>query len=579
MADAFKIEPIGREQAPQAGAFVIDEIPKPTPVPPLSDQLGWMSNYEYYGVPELPTKEIARTGVETGGAFLGSAIGRRLAGPVGMRVGEAVGAGAGSLVSETFDPTANPAKTAAVAMGFTAGTGTIAEGLTRFLRWSLGKPHEAGQALIDNLALHNEVPPAGAVLDGPFAKDAQSVGGAAFFVGRRIEDAIEKDITLTSQNVKDYVSSFQRFHDGAKIGFKRADQMLADAGLADTRMVNVEGKTVLSIQDALKVWRDKGVLDQFPADLGWLARFNPNLPMPKNIPLTVNEAGALETLLYNRARAVATTPSEVVTEAAAKKLSVALKNVAAKVGQNVDDAIDLAIANEKLPADYRALMAQSKELWKTWRQGNIIEDMYLSASKDLTATTPITESKALINQLDNIIRQEKELKMKPGSGLITDEQKANIRKYALALQAAEESGHVGSFKLAARQGQLVGWTGLGGYLLGGTAGALTGASFVLAAPPALAFLFTNSEANALMIRGLRAEPGTATAGRISRELLTLLAANGYMPPERPSAPYLPRPLTPIPPPPGPALPSGGIRGQAPAGGGVDPFTSVGFGVR
>jgi hypothetical protein len=578
MSDGFEIDPIGKKSKDEGEGFVIDPIPRPTPPPTGPDaDTAWMSNERYYStqVPGfLPSgPEAARLGIETGSTYLGGAVGARVAGPLGMRVGEGVGAFAGSLASETVDPTSSPFKTAGTAAAFTLATGAAASGATITLRKMLGKPHEAGQALIDNLAAHGEVPPAGAVLDGPFVKDAQSFGGGAFFVGRRVQDALTDAAAFTSQNAKAYVSSFQRYNDGAKKGFARADNLLRVSGLGDGRIVEVDSQAIKSLNTALEVWRREGMLDMFPAELGWLARFNPNIPMPKTIPLTVNEAAALESLLYNRARAIVATPSELATAADGAKLSSAMMDVASGVQAKIDEATNKAIQNNLLPVEYRKYMLQAKELWRVWKQGELMEDMLYKASKDLVSSSPKVQSSSLLNQLDQIVKRERDI----GRELLSPEQKKSLRTYAIALGAAKESAGEGAFKITARAGQMVGWTAILG-AAGGIHGGLAAVAPVALAPPALAFLFTNKQSNALMIRGLHASPGTAAGARITRELLTLLAANGYVPPEHvleiKRQDTLSPETIPI-----PTAPGGGIRGQAPTGGGVDPFTMADSGLR
>ena len=524
------IEPISRAGMVPGAEYSAEPVPPYRPGP-REEMRGFRSGGNILGDEGdfLPGPAGMRIATETAGAALGGIAGQKMAGQPGLRLGEAVGAAGGALLSEVFDPTEEPIKNALTAGGFTAATGLTSEVGTIGLRKALGKPHEAGQALIRELEKQGKVPPAGAVLDSSFAQDAQSFGGGAFFIGRRVAKALDEAQDVTSQNFKSYISDFQRYHNGAKIAFAAAEKHLAQSGLANARMVQVDPEVIKVLAPAVEIWKRQGVADKFPADLAWITQLDP--ATVKNLKLTPNEAASLETLLYNRARELRATAGDISTAADAKKLSATVQSVAERVQLATDDAINQAIKNQKLPASYRQELAQGKALWKQWREGQRVEDMFVASTADLAGATPKTRGEALLRQLDKVTREERRL----GKELVSPSIKQNVRNYALALQAAKSSSGEGAFKLSVRQMQLVGLSTAAGYLGGGGAGLATGMVFSALSPPALAWVFTNPTANRLMITGLKAEPGSALAARTAREFASLLAANGWMPPERPEA--------------------------------------------
>lgn len=584
--EAFKVPTItrGRPEEESPDAFQIPSLRSevPTPTPASADPDAWISNEEYHssGTPSiLPSgPEAGRTAVETGSSFVlgtaGAILGGRVSQPVmGQRVGEAVGAGIGSLASESFHPTAEPLNTAITAFNFTLASGYLASGGAKALRWTMGHPHESGQELIDVLTKYGKAPPAGAVLDGPLAADLQSFGGSAFFFGNRIKNALEGGMDTVSKDIKGYLSTFQRYHNGAKEGYQLADDMLKNAGLTDTRFVNVPGEVLTTLHEPLEVWAKNVDPKRFSPGLKVLMETvrgmqATGLPRPKFIKMSVNEAKSIETLLHNRAREMQIAKVNEISASGGKELGVEIYKLADTVTKHIDEAIDGKIMNYALPVQYRDIMMRSNVLWKQWTQGTEIEEMVLAASKDLTADVPKGQGLTLLNQLDNLVRRENEIGR--ADSILTKQQKTNIRSYATALQTLEKSGAQGQFKLAGRQGQLVGYSAVAGYFLGGGSaqgaglGALSSMAFIFTAPPALAFMFTNETANALLLRGLKMKPGTAASFRLVRELTTLLAARGWVPPE--TVDTLPQPYhgsdtvpTPTPNLPQPA--SGGIRGQ------------------
>ena len=488
---------------------------------------------------------MMRIGTETGmsfaggtlGAIGGTAVGGPPGGVVGMRAGEALGAGLGSLMSEVFDPTKEPLKEAAKAAGITLGTGIIASGGTGILRKLIGKPHEGGKELINIMAAQGKVPLPGAVLESEFVRNTQSFGSAAFGTNELLKKAQAEMEDITSAAVRDYVSGFQRFHDSSKLLFADVDAALAKplpgttTGIVGTPisgtaalptaapgakwMLKGDDKARDAMIDVINNWIHRsGRADAMPTGLQKMYAWSQGGARPT---FTFEETQQVYEALFNKARNLDfAARNRDVTEIAGTNTAAYVREQAQRVKKAFDEQIDHAIASKNIDADTKVKLQAARANWNFWLEGQEMERMIAAATKDIEGRA-VMKGSALLNEIDKLAR----LDAKVGTTTISKGTIDNLRRYAIASRAVEESGKQGAFVLAGRVGQLVGLTGM----LGGAAAGATGfgavASFPLLAPHVIAWTFSNPHASALMIRGLKLEPGSAAAARAARELFAL----------------------------------------------------------
>lgn len=479
--------------------------------------------------PEAPppvSGAVQRLGIETGGAFLGGSAGARVGGPVGMRVGEAAGATLGSLFAETVDPTERPLETAGVtgSVTFLTGTGaSLAAGIGRKLA---GKPHEAGQALADIMARKGLVPPPGAVLESDFIRNAEAIGSSAFGTSELLKKARTEAADVTADAVRNYVSGFQRYHEASRLAFREVDDALGTSqfvgqGVASAGRPGLWFKGWDRVRDALtdvaeasaRLRGTDAALDtHLQKILKWKQDGGP-------APLfTFEETQKIYSSLYDKARSVELRAARG--EAVDKADHEYVRGLADQVRKAFDEQIDFVVRDRRVPVDTKDKLLLARASWSHWLEGKEIETMVLKATKDAVGEGPITGSR-LLGELSKVARREKEV----GHQVLSPNTKENVRRYALALSAVEESGKSGAYAFIGRVGQLAGLTGAGFGLTG------PGAALFLA-PHVLAWTFSNAQASALLLRGLKLEPGTAAAARVGRELVTLWEKEQLIPPQR-----------------------------------------------
>lgn len=504
-----------------------------------------------------------RLGAETGGSFLGGSVGALLGGAggaaasrggpgtgigatAGLRVGEALGAGAGSLLAEVFDPTPEPFHEAAKAAGFTFGTGLIASGLTGGARRLLGKQSEGGQYLMQIMQKSGEVPTPGAVLDSEFVKNTQSFGSAAFGTNELLKEAQSKAEGITSEAARQYVSGFQRYHESASKAFEAVDMALAAPRVPGSTQIlaNVPGNLAMTapgsrfwlkgderardaMLDVAENWVNRtGRADAMPSGLQKMYAWAKGGPAPV---FTFNETQQVYDALYNKARALdRAAKNNDVTELAGTNTAAYVREQAKRVKDAFDTQLDEAINSKAVDPKIKDLLASARGNWKLWSEGQELERMLASSTKDLAGDGTIKGSK-LLNELDKIIKEDQKVSNGRRPTLSKDTTEG-IRRYAMALKSLEDADKAGGYVFAGRMGQLVGISSMVGGAFGGSA-AVTGAGlFMSVAPHVIAWSFSNPKAASLLIRGLRVEPGTASGMRLTRELLSLWEKEGLVGP-------------------------------------------------
>lgn len=490
----------------------------------------------------------ARLAAETGGAFLGGLVGsvpgRVTRSPglttAGMRAGEAGGAFLGSLFSEAFDPTEKPLETAGIAAGWTAASGAASELGGSIFRRMLGKPTEAGQHLIKIMEKEGKVPVPGAVLpETSIAQTIQSIGSAEAFFGRNVKKHVEETGMAASRELRHYIADFYRYKKGADKAFKEWDQamesMLLKEGSGSYRPVHVKPEVFDALDTAVKEWDRLGLTSQVDNTL--LAAIKHAQVIRAQaaeagqkiaaINLTISEAEAARTFLYNRARAMAGSSTAEKGAIGGDDFARAYRKMAEGIAGGIDDAIDTSVKNGKIPAELRARLEGGRALYKQWKQGEAIMDELAIPVRAAGRREGPLRAQKIETAINNIEREERVV----GRPVISTTQKAHLAGIQRALKAAEESGKSSAFTLAVRTGQLATLT-YGSYQSGGDIGGIAGSAALALSPAAFTFLVTNPKAASLLIRGLRLDPGAAQGARLFRELTTLMAKNGFADIER-----------------------------------------------
>lgn len=469
--------------------------------------------------------------IETGATAAGGLAGSLL-GPVGERLGETVGSVFGSIGSEFVDPTKEPIKEALKTGGMILGTGLIASGITGGLRAALGKPSEAGQHLLGILEAEGRVPTAGAVLEGSLARNMQAIGSSDAFFGQRVKDAVAADGNVVTNRVRNYVSGYQRYYDSAKQGFSMFDNSLKTLlPPGENQIVAIDRGVLDKLGAAQRTWESVGAGIDFPLRemFDRLAAAEAQSGKLNAFRVSVPEAEAIRQLLHEQANALSGGARAANSAVVGKDVVQAIRRAANGVGDDINAAIDLAIKDNRIPADMKAILVGSRDLWQQWKQGEVIQDAIGAALKESERTGAAITSNDIFKALASIDKDSKDLKR----ALITPDQEAHLMGMAKALQANEKAGHNATFNMAVRSGQLftLSTAAFGAAAHPLTAGIAAGIALV---PGALGWIVRNPRASALLIRGLRTDPGTAAAARTARELTTLLAEHGFLAPtERP----------------------------------------------
>lgn len=494
-----------------------------------------------------PAGPAARIAAETMGAALGGTIGAAggaltrsptLSG-VGMRAGEAGGAFLGSLFAEAFDPTEAPLQTAAESAAFTAVTGAVASGTAAVFRRMIGQPTEAGKTILKIMEKEGKVPPPGAVLpETSIAQSIQSIGSAEAFWGRSVKEHVLDTGLAITKNVKHYVTDFYRYKKGADKAFKQWDEVTARLGYSHPAWVKPEVFDALEI--AVKEWERLGLMSKVDSSLlksiqhaqAQRALAAETGQQIDRISLSLTEAEAARTFLYNRARAMAgSTPAEKGA-VAGQDFARAYRSMAEDVGNAIDDAITSGVKNGKISTAERGLITGGRQLWKQWKQGEaILEELAVPLKAAGRREGPLKAQR-----IETAINNIEQMEAKFGRPVISSTQKAHLAGLMRALRAVEESGKSSAFTLAVRTGQLASLT-INVPRAKGFGDVVSGVLMTLS-PAAFTFLTTNPKAASLLIRGLRLDPGSATAARVGRELLTLMAREGFAPPERVGEPVV-----------------------------------------
>ena len=480
----------------------------------------------------------ARVATETAGSVLGEVVGGRVAGPAGAMAGSALGGGAGSTVAEAFDPTTSPVRTA-VEAGLAAATGTmVGTGAVAGIRKAIGNPTEAGKRLLKIAEARGEVPLPGAVMDeASLAAKIQAIGQADVFTGQRVADKIKATGGMVTQDVGQYVHDALRTKGLANKSFAVWDEA-AGRAFGNNRVVYLPPTTLDVLEPIIKVWESRGLAQQFdPTLLRASKAIRAQLDAaaatggrPTAIKLSLGEAEAVRSAIYNNARSRTGAPSTGLSEIGGEDLAKAYRKEAGVVADHIENAINAGVKDGRMPAAARADLQGAKDLWKQWKQGEEVLDALTPALQSAQREARPLTSQEIFSALQKIGAQEEKF----SRNLVSGQQKAILTGFARALEANEKSGQSKMFTWMIRgnQANLVIGGGIAGGVAGGPLGATLGAATVALTPTVMNWLVTNKTAATLLIRGLRTNPGTAEAARAGRQFLTLGMKEGVFPPDR-----------------------------------------------
>lgn len=520
---------VNLKPSPAANAAAVEEEIKAGPNPAFSQndagavtgiqrerKAGLAGPDDTVGPPEK------RLGLEVGGAATGAAAGSIL-GPLGTIFGAGAGAVAGSLLAEGVDPTQQPIKEALTTGAFSMGGQAVLSGNAHLFRYMLGKPSANGQHLLEIMEARGLVPPAGTVLEGSLAKNMQAIGSSDAFFGRRVQQAVMESGNVVTDDLRNFVSAYQRYYGGAKEGFKIWDTATKQLLGAESDIVALDRGVIDKLKVAQRTWDSVGASVDFPLRqmLDDLAKAEATYGKINAFRVSLEQAEAVRQLLHQQANALAGTARNETGQAVGKDVVRAVRDAAYKVGDDIEYAIDLAVKDGRIPAQTRAILNESREMWKQWKVGEAIQNEFIDVLKlNERNGAPIT-SQVIYGALKNIEQEGRRLH----KAILSPAETARLESMGKAMQAVEESGHSTQFTMAVRAGQLFSISGGAG--LTGTAMSMT------LVPAALGFIVRNPEAAALMIRGMRLPAGSAAALRTANQLQTLLQKEGYlMPVER-----------------------------------------------
>lgn len=466
-----------------------------------------------------PTEK--RLGFEMGGAGAGAAIGGATLGPPGALLGTFLGGVAGSLAAESVDPTQQPIKEALTTGAVSAAFQGAGEAPIKMFRYMLGKPSANGQHLLDIMEARGLVPPAGTVLEGSLAKNMQAIGSSDAFYGKKVQQAVLDSGNVVTDDLRNFISSYQRYYGGAKEGFKIWDNSAKQLLGSEADIVALDRGVIDKLKAAQRTWDSVGAAVDFPLrkmldDLataearsgGQFSAFRVNL----------EQAEAVRQLLHQQANALAGTARTETGQAVGKDVAQAIRNAAYKVGDDIEYALDLAVKDGRIPLQTRAILTESREMWKQWKIGEALQNEFIDVLKLNERNGAPIASDTIYAALKNLEQESRRMH----KSILSAGETARLESIGKALQAVETSGHSTQFTMAVRAGQLFSISGGAG--LGANALAMT------LVPAALGFIVRNPETSALLIRGLRLPAGSAAGVRAAYQLQAILQKEGYLAP-------------------------------------------------
>lgn len=478
--------------------------------------------------PEPVTPEVGpaekRTASEAGGMIVGAAAGSFLGGPGGEPLGAGVGATAGSLLGEMFDPTTHPIKEALQTGATAAATAGVSALGVGGLRSLLGKPTERGQALLDIMEARGLVPPAGAVLSGSLVKNMEAIGSADAFFGQKVKDMISDTGGVVTDDLRNFISGYQRFYGAAKEGFKIFDAGAKEAGT----LLAIDTPILDKLKSAERVWSGVGSKMEFPLrSLLDKVAADEAMGIPvAHVGVSFEQAEAIRQLLHEQANALSGSARAANSQAVGKDVVQSLRQAANKLGDEMEAAVDNAVRDGRIPLQTRQILAASKDMWKQWKIGETLQDALGAQLKTAGREgAPIT-SDAVRGALTQIEADGAKLHR----SLISPGETSRLEAIANALQANEAAGKASQFTMAVRSGQLFTLSGAGVAAGAGNPIMAGAGAAVTLIPAAMGFIVRNPTASALLIRGLRLPAGSAAAIRASRDLTTMLAKEGFIAP-------------------------------------------------
>lgn len=466
-----------------------------------------------------PTEK--RTGLEASLGAAGAIGGGLTLGPPGALLFGTGGVMAGSLLSEFFDPTQHPIKEAVTGGAANLALAGLPIGSAAGFRYMLGKPSANGEHLLAIMEARGLVPPAGTVLEGSLAKNMQAIGSSDAFFGKKVQQAVMDSGNVVTDDLRNFVSAYQRYYGGAKTGFKLWDEGAKIALGKEADIVALDRGVIDKLKAAQRTWDSVGANVDFP-----LREMMDNLAQAeaqaggKFVAFRANleQAEAVRQLLHQQANALAGTARTATGQAVGKDVAQAIRSAAYKVGDDIEYAIDLAVKDGRIPVALRGVLNESREMWKQWRVGEALQNEFIDVLKLNERNGAPIASDTIYKALARIEEEGRRLH----KSILSTGEIARLESMGKALQAVEASGHSTQFTMAVRAGQLFSISGGAGF--GANAMAMT------LVPAALGFIVRNPETAALLIRGLRLPAGSAAGLRAANQLQAVLQKEGYLAP-------------------------------------------------
>jgi len=468
--------------------------------------------------PRNLAQKAGRLALDVGGGMGGGALGFLLGGPFGAVAGAGLGSAGGSLLSETFDPSENPAGEAVMSGVMGAAGQGLASGLGHLLPTSI---RPGGKELLSVLGKRLPVP--GQYFDSKAMEVLHNVGMSSFVGADALEKATQAALTGARQGALDYQAQV-----AANLA-RGADELGQVAQAAAKLNASANIAQVKAAADALA--------KNTPADSG-VRRIAEILRQTEGnaLPFSYDATSAVANAVRNATPGLTpVTPKAAVglkelrtqlLDIARNTTDTAERTAASKLAKMMDDAAETSLKNAdpRLADQWRQASAFYKEGIQGEEIGKMLSQATVSGEKNAISGKMLTNA-LKDHRLDKMATQ------------LSPAQLENLDKFAKALTAAEGGGSK-AFTLVSNGLQVNavirtamaagGAAGIGGAVAGGGAPALAGAALVLLGPAAIAKALASPTVMRLMIAASRMPAGSKQAGILGTQLVSQMFREGIL---------------------------------------------------
>ena len=482
---------------------------------------------------ETATSAIPGAMVPKIGLRIGTPLARRLGESLIARTGvEAAGATGGSLLAQTFDPTAEPAIDALMSGGLTAVVPVVTGPVAAAARKLVGRPTGRGKELLDFVEAQGAVPPVGAVLsDSAFVSALNSVARADAIMGKKIEEIMSASQGDVTQALRRVLADYIRYKRTANRAFKSWDNLRMST-IGDSRVVVLDPELMKAADAAASEFERVGATSALDNNLlGALAAAKEQIQQGAGtFRLSLSEAEALRSLLYAQANLLRNREAGMAVGKTIGGLSPSggVRKHAEEVGGAIERSIDIAIKDGRMPKEATKVLAHAKEIWKDYKQGMAVVDELRTSLQTAAQMRDFIGS----NEIKAAVERLYTLNEKAGRPVVDTMKIANLAKIGRLMETLEKAGSTSAFQYSVRAQQAMALTAVAAGVAGfpGISGAAAGIALT---PTAISWLLGNEKAINFLLTGMRAKPGTATAMRAFRQLAILGAKEGILaPPDR-----------------------------------------------